>query len=76
MNQDLEKLQLSLGGYSTEQWPVERRSTYRSPCLCGSDEMSWNGKIWISYEYGAECIQEGGGHEAIDYFIKEAETDH
>ena len=60
MNQDLEKLQLSLGGYSTEQWPVERRSIYRSPCLCGSDEMSWNDNIWISYEYGAECSQEGG----------------
>ena len=38
--------------------------------------MSWNGNIWISYEYGAELVRKGDGHEAIDYFMKEAETGH
>ena len=54
----LEELQHFLGGHSTGQEPEERRDTYRNPCQCESDGMSWNGNIWISYEL-AGCNWEG-----------------
>ena len=40
MNQDFEKLQLSLEMHSTGHLAVERRNTYRNPCRYKVDELS------------------------------------
>ena len=78
MNQDLEKLQLSLGGYFTEQWPVKRRSiigVLACVDLTKCHGMAISGYPMSTYT-GLNVVRKGDGLEAIGYFIKESETGH